>query len=151
MDLTGSRSARSRSEFGEKRRGRGLVFSKGGPLRSFLTIQRAVAGKLPSKTKRKAERAERRDRLCRHPVFIVRPVSVIENGVLCRQVRSIWIQPRVDVLGLDWDDATVMARRRDFWRRLVGYRGKMTAIPRRQRRTNATKEMRRACHGLDLV
>jgi hypothetical protein len=53
------------------------------------------------------------------PVLIVRPVSIIKNRIHCLQIRSFWVQPRVDVFSLDWHNAPVVAGSLDFWRRLI--------------------------------
>jgi hypothetical protein len=64
----------------------------------------------------------RRRSLCRHqpPVLIVRPRAVFQDGVDSGQVRYPGVQPRVQVLRLDGDNAAVMARSRDFRRGFVG-------------------------------
>src|ERR1700737_78132 len=41
----------------------------------------------------------------RHPMRKIRPLAVIENGVLRREIRRIWAEPRIDISGLDRDDA----------------------------------------------
>jgi len=49
----------------------------------------------------------------------IRPVAVIENGVLRREVRRVRIGTRVNVLRLDWDDAAVVSGESYFLRRVV--------------------------------
>lgn len=40
-------------------------------------------------------------------VLVIGAVAVFENCVLRREVRWVRVEPGVDVLGLDWDDAAV--------------------------------------------
>ena len=57
-------------------------------------------------------------------MLVVRPFAVIEDGVEGREVCRIRIEPRGDVLGLDRDDAAVVAGGGNLCRRLIGDRGK---------------------------
>lgn len=52
-------------------------------------------------------------------VLALRPLAVVEDGLLCRQVVSVWVQPGLQVLSPEGDDAPVMASVLDLLRRLV--------------------------------
>ncbi|CAB3804905.1 hypothetical protein GCM10011400_51980 [Paraburkholderia caffeinilytica] len=58
----------------------------------------------------------------------IRPLVVVENGAPGRQIGRIWVQPSVDVLRLDRDNAAIMTGRRDFWRQLVSNRSKRPEV-----------------------
>ena len=46
-------------------------------------------------------------------MLVVRPLAIVQDGVLRRQLPAIRLKPRIDVLGPDLNDAAVMAGRRD--------------------------------------
>lgn len=69
-------------------------------------------------------RAQNHPASCRHPMFVVRALTVVENGTQRRQIGRIRIEPRVEVLRLDRDYAAIVTGSRDFWRRLVSDRSK---------------------------
>ena len=52
-------------------------------------------------------------------MLVVRPIAMIKDRVLRRQVRRIWVKPHVDVLRPNRNDAAVMSGSRDFGRRFV--------------------------------
>lgn len=58
----------------------------------------------------------------RHPMFIERSGSVIQDRVLRSKVLSIGAEPHVDMLGPDRDDATVVTGCSDLGRWLIGDR-----------------------------
>lgn len=70
-------------------------------------------------------------------MFMERPVSVIKNRVLRPKVGCIGIQPYVDALRLDWDDAAVVPRSSNLPRRLVRNSSKQKHI-----RLTRTRPMR---------
>lgn len=55
-------------------------------------------------------------------MFVIRPLSIIEDGIERLEVSRIRIEPSVDMLGLDRDDAAIVAGSGDLGRRLVGDR-----------------------------
>jgi hypothetical protein len=56
-------------------------------------------------------------------MFVVRSLTIVEDGVLSGQVRRVWIQPCVDVLGFDRNDAAIEAGGGHLGRWIIGYRG----------------------------
>lgn len=56
-------------------------------------------------------------------MLVVRLGLVVEDGVERVEVGGVRVEPGVDVLGLDVDDAAVVAGGGDFLRRLVGDHG----------------------------
>ncbi|CAE6885446.1 hypothetical protein R70199_02786 [Paraburkholderia domus] len=52
-------------------------------------------------------------------MFVVRPLAVIEDGVLRSQIGQIRIEPCIDVFRFDRNNAAIMTGGCDFWRRLV--------------------------------
>ncbi len=61
-------------------------------------------------------------------MLVVGSLAIIEDRILRGKVRRIWTEPRVDVPGLDWDDAAIVASSGYLWRRLVSDRGKRLRI-----------------------
>jgi hypothetical protein len=53
-------------------------------------------------------------------MLIVWPLTVIEYRVLRSEVGLVRIQPSINVIELDWNDAAIMTRSGDFGWRLVG-------------------------------
>lgn len=56
-------------------------------------------------------------------MLVVRPVAIVEDRVQIADPPGIGIEPRIDVLRLDRNDAAIVTGGRDFRWRLVGYRG----------------------------
>ena len=67
------------------------------------------------------------NRLCRHPVLVIRPLSIIKYRVSRRQICRFGCfghQPRINILRLYRDDASVVACRGHLRLRLVSIGGK---------------------------
>ena len=62
------------------------------------------------------------------PMFVVRSLAIIEDRVQRFQVARVGIQPCVDVLRLDRNDAAIVASSRDLRRRLIGDRRKRKQV-----------------------
>ena len=58
--------------------------------------------------------------LCGEPMLIVRPLTIIENRVHRGQIGLLRIEPPVEVLGLDRNDATIVTGCGNLRRRFVG-------------------------------
>ena len=58
-------------------------------------------------------------------MFVVRLLPIIEDGVQRRPVIRVRVEPCVNIFRLYRNDASVMARSRNLWRRLVGDCGKL--------------------------
>ena len=78
-------------------------------------------------------------------MFVVRAIAVVENRVLCREIAWIGIEPRVDMLRLDGDDAAIMARGGNLRRRLIGDGREREQIRLARGLASVTTGRRRAC------
>ncbi len=56
-------------------------------------------------------------------MFVIRPRPIIENRVQRIELAGIRIEPRINVLSLDWNDAAIVFSCGNFPRRLVRHLG----------------------------
>ena len=61
-------------------------------------------------------------------MFVVRPLTIVQDRVERREVLGIRLEPGVDVFGAYRDDATIVAGCGDLFRRLIGDRSKREQI-----------------------
>ena len=77
-------------------------------------------GRSETASRRPEHRGEQRSGC--HPMIVERLDAVVQDRVLRGEVRRIGVQPRVDVLRPNRNDAPIVPRCRDLGRRLIGDR-----------------------------
>ncbi|MGF6924292.1 hypothetical protein OKW28_008489 [Paraburkholderia sp. 40] len=101
-------------------------------LRQFLDVA-SEAGGVTFRTQARSIRSAHRplqheyspaQSLCRQSVLVIRPLFVIKDGVRGCEVRRVWVQPRINVLRPDRNDAPVMSCGGYLWRRFIRDGGK---------------------------